>query len=88
MISGYRKSRHNYRCPTALASFLPCKFLMMESPTTAVIRSFSDFVGNDVASAVLLAGIALVCCLECLGSSDFFPVSVAFRCCVTVFGFF
>jgi len=82
------KILHKCWCPTALASFLPCKFLMLESPTTTVIRSFSDLAGNDVASAVLPAGVALVCCLKCLGCSDFFPVSVAFCCCVTVFGFF
>ena len=88
MIAGYRKSRHNYPMPHSLGQLSPLQIFNDGVTTTTVIRSFSDLVGNDVASAVLPAGIALVCCLECLGSSDFFPVSAAFRCCVTVFGFF
>ena len=49
-----------------------------------------DLAGDDVVSAVLPAGVVLVCCLECFGCSDFLPVSVAFRCCLTPleFGFF
>ena len=60
---------------------------MMASPTTTVIRSFSDLVEDDVASAVLLVGDTLVCCLECFGCSNFLPVSVFLRCCVTLFEF-
>ena len=60
---------------------------MMESPTTTVIRSFLDLVEDDVASAVLLAGDILFCCLECFGCSNFLPVLVFLRCFVTLFEF-
>ena len=71
-----KKRLHNYPVPHSLTQLSSLQILM-ESPTTTVIRSLSDLVEDDVASAVLPEDVVLVCCLECFECSDFLPVSVA-----------